>query len=175
MQYLEPSSSQRCRIMVWKYDRWQYPMWGRADSYGTASVQSIRVFYDFCFERHVTVNAQLLQTLYHINQPKYKMWNEVSETFIICCGFIFGFVFRFIFRLSVISFSNSASIGMKAWHRHFLDNKPPITAACRLVALECPFEVSSFMDTWTCLGFTGRQIFLVGALPNYRLINFCNW
>lgn len=59
----------------------------------------------FCFERHVTVNAQLLQTLYHINQPKYKMWNEVSETFIICSGFIFGLVFRFVFRLSVITLS----------------------------------------------------------------------
>lgn len=82
-------------------------------------------------------------------------------------GLFFGF--------RSLVFQNSASIGMKAWHRHFLDNKPPITAACRLVALECPFEVSSFMDTWTYLGFTGRQIFLVGALPNYRLINFCNW
>ena len=148
--------------------------------FGAAIVRSwlykqIKYLLRLCFERHVTVNTQLLQTLYHINQPKYKMWYEVSETFIICSDFTFGFVFRFIFRLSVISFSNSASIGMKAWHRHFLDNKPPITAACRLVALECPFEVSSFMDTWTCLGFTGRQIFLVGALPNYRLINFCNW
>ena len=121
--------------MVRKYDRWQYPMWGRADSYGTVSVQSFRVFLwlgkatsikidysgplslgrdctsrsniccDFCFERHVTVNTQLLQTLYHINQPKYKMWNEVSETFIICSAFTFGFVFRFIFRLSVVTFS----------------------------------------------------------------------
>ena len=79
------------------------------------------------------------------------------------------------FGFRLLLFQNSASIGMKAWHRHFLDNKPPITAACRLVALECPFEVSSFMDTWTCLGFTGHQIFLVGALPIYRLLNFCNW
>ena len=91
-------------FMTWKCNFNKNRLFGPL-SLGRDCTSRSSICCDFCFEKHVTVNAQLLQTLYHINQPKYKMWNEVSETFIICSGFIFGFVFRFIFRLLVITLS----------------------------------------------------------------------
>lgn len=173
-----------CFMMVWKEIRYSSP-----DKVGPIEMEQRvlkavlsqvkfpqqRLLRDCA--RMLFSQLRLLQTLFHINQPKVttSIWHKVCVFSFIIFTYISGSGFDSAFSGfdSVFGvFRNSVSNSVKAWYRACVDSKPLMILAYRprnpgVSHSKC----QSFMDTWTFLGFCRRKNFFLGALPISRLFN----
>ena len=173
-----------CFMMVWKETRYSSPYKVGSIEMEQRVLKAVLCQFKCPQQRLVRDCARtsfsqlrLLQTLFHINQPKVttSIWHKVCVFSFIIFTYIYGSGFDSAFSgfdSAFGMFRNSVSNSVKAWYRACVDSKPLMILAYRLRNPGvCHSKCQSFMDTWTFLGFGRRKNFFLGALPISRLFN----